>query len=402
MDLPIGEEGLYVHLSGSVVRELEDLIDDEFSGTKRQKPSDVVKMKRHAATRRGPLRRAAARVRAVCVAATDGASHGAVRLACLVGGALKGWWQRKQRATILLFVVALLAIGLPLDGGRRRTKDAVVEEQQPAQSLFDFGRTVAFKNDAWPMLPLDGAWYDLRYYQPQGIDTAAKAPALVSSKWAAGWRRRESAKHPSRAIEGLKASERAFRRVTPTRRQRLRLGDHGLQADVFLTGVAALMPTFGAFGSAIHAAAVKDVTGNIRKLERNGALTAPLMRLVRDEVARGTARHPDSSAQALIWLKRILQFTSTFFVNLLKDPKRPLTRCLIASYEVELGPHHNAIMRHVAMWLMQIIPDRTAMFTAFEVASFDDLRPHLESWIQGVAPLIAYVNDFYDELDQDI
>ena len=95
-----------------------------------------------------------------------------------------------------------------------------------------------------------------------------------------------------------------------------------------MDGIQALMPTFGAFGSAIHAAAAKDVEGNVKKLRRNGAPLVPLHTLIRDEVALHNATHPDSTAQAFVWLKRILNFMSHFFDTLDRRPDLELNGCL--------------------------------------------------------------------------
>ncbi|KAH8075251.1 glycolipid transfer protein [Aureococcus anophagefferens] len=168
---------------------------------------------------------------------------------------------------------------------------------------------------------------------------------------------------------------------------------HGAQ---FMDAIAALMPAFQVFGSAIHAAAARDVLGNVEKLRANGAPGIPVHRGVLDDVARRNEGHPDSTTQAFVWLKRILRFTAAFFDNLVKRPDLELNACLVKAYEVHLGPHHNVIMRQIAVVLMQIIPDRASMLACFDVDDMAALEPVLNRWIDGALPLIAKIDQFYE------
>ena len=143
------------------------------------------------------------------------------------------------------------------------------------------------------------------------------------------------------------------------------------------------------------AEAAKDVEGNVKKLRRNGAPLVPLHTLIRDEVARHNATHPDSTAQAFVWLKRILNFMSHFFDTLDRHPDLELNGCLTRAYEAHLGPYHNVVFRQLAVVLMQVIPDRAAMLELFGVSTFAELRPHLAAWTHETYPLIAKIDAFY-------
>ena len=219
-------------------------------------------------------------------------------------------------------------------------------------------------------------------YRTEGL-TARPAAAPPAKK--KRWRRTRT----SPAIEGLRNS------ATYLRKARGRKAACPVHAQPFMDGIQALMPTFGAFGSAIHAAAAKDVEGNVKKLRRNGAPLVPLHTLIRDEVARHNATHPDSTAQAFVWLKRILNFMSHFFDTLDRHPDLELNGCLTRAYEAHLGPYHNVVFRQLAVVLMQVIPDRAAMLELFGVSTFAELRPHLAAWTHETYPLIAKIDAFY-------
>ena len=190
-------------------------------------------------------------------------------------------------------------------------------------------------------------------------------------------------------IEGLRLSAALFRKASSRGRTKLSSPD-------LIAAIEALMPTFEAFGMAIQAAAVKDVLGNVRKLKKNGALKTPIPNLVALDFEQQNATHPDSTAQAFIWLTRILKFTSRVFEELVAYPNKPFNACLTSAYEIELGPFHNVVMRSVAVALMQIIPDRDNMFACFKVPNLEALAPHLKRWNDAVKPILQKSDKIYD------
>ena len=220
------------------------------------------------------------------------------------------------------------------------------------------------------------------------VDRAPRAPKKKIAPKRRRWGRAPRAAD-SRAVSALKASE------TLLRKARGRTAKWPVHALPFMDAVRALMPAFEVFGSSIHAAATKDVLGNVEKLRRNGAPATPIHKAILDDIATKNSGHPDSTTQAFVWLKRILRFTAAFFDNLVQRRDLELNDCLVKAYEVHLGPHHNAIMRQIAIVLMQIIPDRRSMMQCFELDDFDLLAPHLTRWNDAALPLVAKIDQFY-------
>mmetsp|Transcript_19249 Transcript_19249/g.60546 ORF Transcript_19249/g.60546 Transcript_19249/m.60546 type:complete len:336 (-) Transcript_19249:490-1497(-) len=203
------------------------------------------------------------------------------------------------------------------------------------------------------------------------------------------WRAEPAQSQTRRAASALEESAQRFRRAL--RRKPVRTDD-------FLAGVDNMMPAFAALGSAIHAAAQKDVIGNTHKLRRNGAPAVVLVALLERDYESGNQFHPDSSVQATTWLVRILEFAVSFFERLLENRRAPLSTCLANAYERTLGAHHNVVMRSVAIALMQIIPDRESMVSCFRLASFDDLAPVLKKWNAAARPVINRLKAHLDKL----
>lgn len=199
-----------------------------------------------------------------------------------------------------------------------------------------------------------------------------------------------SIRNRPRAVHGLELSASLFRKAHKRR----------LRSPEFLQAIDELMPSFEALGTAIHAAAVKDVLGNTRKLRRHGAPRVPVQTLARRDFENCDEDGPDSAAQALLWLARILKFTSAFFQNLV-DRDSSLTSCLLDAYDHHLGPHHNLVMRQLASVLIHIIPDRESMVSCFDLAKFDDLKPYLKRWIAAANPVIDKLFAFYVDFAKD-
>ena len=139
-----------------------------------------------------------------------------------------------------------------------------------------------------------------------------------------------------------------------------------------------------------------QVLGNVEKLRKNGCPGTPIHKGVLLDIDNHNVNHPDSTTQAFVWLKRILRFTAGFFHNLCTRPDLELNACLVKAYEIYLGPHHNVVMRQVAIVLMQIIPDRAAMLACFGVQDFDvQLKPLLQKWEDTALLVIAKIDAFY-------
>ena len=134
-------------------------------------------------------------------------------------------------------------------------------------------------------------------------------------------------------------------------------------ASRFVEAVDEMTPVYEALGAVIASAAKKDLFGNAEKLRRNGAdddgahdgdasssspsFDGSLQALVRHDVARRNTTHPDSSAMALLWLKRVLEFTATVFDEIAQLPSPPppparaareLSDCVETGYWRHLGP----------------------------------------------------------------
>lgn len=206
-------------------------------------------------------------------------------------------------------------------------------------------------------------------------------------------------RRPSQAVVALQESTNRFRKATRMRdRSKIPLQ---VKSDDFLVGLVAMLPAFQALGGPIHSAAVKDILGNVKKLRRNTDGGGRRPHDIRDDVLEdyltSNNSHPDSSAQASVWLARILDFTHAFFTLLVDRPNASLTSCLFAAYEATLGKHHNVVMRGVAFALMQIIPNRAAMVRCFDLESFDQLQPILVQWNVAARPIVDRLYAFHQK-----
>ncbi len=175
----------------------------------------------------------------------------------------------------------------------------------------------------------------------------------------------------------------------------------------FLRAVDELMPVYEALGPVIRSAAAKDLRGNAVKLRRNGAERAiALHALVGADLAAGNHTDPDSSAMALLWLKRILEFTVTIFEELLelRPPRegegrrrrdRELADCVTVGYWKHLGPHHNQIFRYMAASVLAIVPPVAEFAEALGHRSLTQLRPDMRRWVDAAKPPLRDLDAYF-------
>ena len=174
----------------------------------------------------------------------------------------------------------------------------------------------------------------------------------------------------------------------------------------FLAAIDEFMPVYEALGPVIKAAAVKDLAGNAVKLRRNGAdraggaggagaAPASLQAMIAADLAVQNHTHPDSSAMALLWLKRILEFTVTVFEEIAavrevpapgragdarRQYSRELSDCVNAGYWRHLAPHHNQIFRHLASLVLAVVPPLAEFVGNLGHSTLASLRPELRRW----------------------
>ncbi len=110
------------------------------------------------------------------------------------------------------------------------------------------------------------------------------------------------------------------------------------------------------------------------------------------------------ATEALLWLKRALEFTARGLRLNLSDPNQELSASFQKAYENTLSPFHNFMIRPVFSLAMKACPKRVDFYTTLGNGTETQvLMVQFEEWLGAMEKLVAilvvfYANGGYDKL----
>lgn len=135
--------------------------------------------------------------------------------------------------------------------------------------------------------------------------------------------------------------------------------DQAIETSKFLDCCRSLLPVFNVLGATVFSPIKADIQGNIDKLNKqfttDPAQFATLLSMVQKEVDDGKNAQSGYATEALLWLKRALEF----IVNLLREihsGKPSLVDCAEVAYGKTLRPHHGWLVRSVFAVAVRAMP----------------------------------------------
>ncbi|EDV22227.1 uncharacterized protein TRIADDRAFT_59251 [Trichoplax adhaerens] len=148
-----------------------------------------------------------------------------------------------------------------------------------------------------------------------------------------------------------------------------------------------------------------DINGNISKLtkkfEQNREKYHTLQEIVRSEIAEKTTGVKNSATDALLWLKRALNFIAVL-LDLLVKTTDEVSVCASTAYEQTLRRYHGFIVKGIFSLAVKASPYRKNFIKALgkdrsESETLEDLRKYTDLLLENVNTL----NQFYQETGQE-
>ncbi|XP_033629528.1 pleckstrin homology domain-containing family A member 3-like [Asterias rubens] len=150
-----------------------------------------------------------------------------------------------------------------------------------------------------------------------------------------------------------------FSRCSPTFDSVCDSSDGSFKTDVFLDACAQVVDIFDMMGSSAFTPVKMDMNGNIKKLRQkystDPSAFSSLQTIVQQEV-RSNAHHLRNSAtDALMWLRRALEFVREFLVEIEKGEKN-LTTAATSAYKRSLHKYHGWVVQGVFSLAIRAAP----------------------------------------------
>lgn len=173
-------------------------------------------------------------------------------------------------------------------------------------------------------------------------------------------------------------------------------GMHEPHAERFLQACTCITVLLSQLGSCF-APARRDVSGNIDRLAHlaNGSSNSErLFVLLREEKARGEAKQPKSNANALLWLKRMLEFVASLLRKLLEHSDSSLRAAALDAYEQVLAQYHSWVSYSAFSVMLGVLPSRESFMSELGGASRAEVEADMQALVLAIEPVTTVIHSF--------
>eukprot|EP00117_Sycon_ciliatum_P017554 scpid76336/ scgid16503/ Pleckstrin homology domain-containing family A member 8; Phosphatidylinositol-four-phosphate adapter protein 2; Serologically defined breast cancer antigen NY-BR-86 len=180
----------------------------------------------------------------------------------------------------------------------------------------------------------------------------------------------------------------------------LPIGEDGaIETEPFLNAAAEVIPFFDVLGSTAFSPVKSDISGNISKLrkkyEENREAHHTLQMIVDREIEAKTTKVSNSATDALLWLKRALEFILVFLQKVIEG-EQDLTKAANAAYAASLKRYHGWIVSGIFSLAMKAVPYREDFIKALaKGASEDQVMADMAEFMGVFEPNVRTIGEFY-------
>ncbi|XP_022802378.1 pleckstrin homology domain-containing family A member 8-like isoform X2 [Stylophora pistillata] len=159
-------------------------------------------------------------------------------------------------------------------------------------------------------------------------------------------------------------------------------------------------------GPTAFAPVKSDINGNIKKLREKFAKDPEkfktLQDIVESEIVENSTKVKNSATDALLWLKRALQFIIVFLREVLTD-EEDLVKCAKKAYENSLKRYHGWMVQGVFSLAMKAVPYRKDFIDKLGRRKVDEetVLKEMKECVDLLEANIEVVEQFYQKNDLD-
>jgi hypothetical protein len=171
---------------------------------------------------------------------------------------------------------------------------------------------------------------------------------------------------------------------------------NGLKATMFLTTCERFSPILDCLGMAFKPAKA-DVNGNIERIQKASEASDDddIYEVVREEKKRNESNDSRSTAKALLWLKRFLEFVIELLREITDDSEKELRDAAVSAYERTLKPFHGWVSAAAFSVVLKFPPTR-ASFVA-SIGGEDVVKTSAVVLVEKFSPLLEEIDSFLTE-----
>ncbi|KAI8987583.1 glycolipid transfer protein domain-containing protein [Mycotypha africana] len=164
--------------------------------------------------------------------------------------------------------------------------------------------------------------------------------------------------------------------------------DEGINTDQFLEATDGLIKMFDLFGSAAFSVVQNDMRNNVKKIRTRFMENPVEYDTLEKLMAKEAHLKKRTATEALLWLKRGLEFTSQSLLHSLQNPNDELKTSFSQAYEKTLKPHHNFLLA------MNACPWRKDFYERIDVTTEENTKM-MKEWLDALQHLIDILNHVF-------
>lgn len=140
-----------------------------------------------------------------------------------------------------------------------------------------------------------------------------------------------------------------------------------------------------------------DIQGNITKIKARYDQAPEKSKTLQSLVQAERAEKGKTATEALLWLKRGLEFTSLALRFNIDSPSEELSASFSRAYGQTLSKYHSFLIRPIFSVAMSACPSRVNFYkTLAESGDVIKVKTQLNEWVAGLESRLAIVVKFYD------
>eukprot|EP00050_Salpingoeca_kvevrii_P018842 m.79246 g.79246 ORF g.79246 m.79246 type:complete len:513 (+) comp8177_c2_seq1:196-1734(+) len=175
-------------------------------------------------------------------------------------------------------------------------------------------------------------------------------------------------------------------------------GDDGIDTREFLEACRCIVPFLNSVGSTTFAPVKSDINGNISKLQghfdANPVRFNSLQSLVLSEIDANTVAASGSATDALVWLKRALEFINILLSEVVMGAET-IVAAATTAYEQTLKQHHNWVVRGIFSVALGSVPYRHDFLRSLGPAEEEIVIGDMAEFSRSLKAHLTKLNAFY-------
>lgn len=181
--------------------------------------------------------------------------------------------------------------------------------------------------------------------------------------------------------------------------------DGRIITKTFLDACSNIVPFFDILGATAFSPCKSDINGNVSKLlkkyDTDREKFSVLQAFVEVEKAEGKTKAKNSATDALLWLKRALEFIGVFLADVLTG-QPDLFKCAKKAYESTLKKYHGWMVQGIFSIAMKAVPYRENFIASIgNGAPEEEVLKDMQAYVQVMGKNIEVINDFYAKMGED-